>query len=811
MPTKQPTRDSVNPEFDYHSLSLADLIKARDLYHLHLTQRKGAIATAVGLYLIRTHDSWPGDERKVKGSGPKNFETAGIRPYSWPCILVFVKKWIAEADMKEHGYGLRDLIPDRLFMPDGKVVPVCVVEAAPDLMARQEPMHPRLPKNFLGGGYPVIADVQGEQHMASIGCLVTDGHLVFALTNRHVAGKAGEVLYAPLEGERIPIGVSSKKQLGRLKFETVYPGWPGTNVFLNADIGLVEVQDKNRWTPQIYSIGTMGPLADLSMDNLSLDLLKTDREGNGRANLCGFGAASGEMYGRVWGFFYRYQSVGGFDYVSDFLIGPRTGKGRKKLETHHGDSGTLWFLEPVKGVTGDAGTYRPVAVQWGGQVFDGTTTRGRRPFALATLLSTVCRLLEVDPVRDWGFALPEYWGTVGHFTIANLACEIVGKSASKIRKLMKNNLDNITFELGDITIKGTQGLSRKQHVPLADVPDLVWKMNPKVPGGGIIVGSRGPRGKNPESPNHFADMDETPPDGTPTLLTLCDDPANVDPDVWIDYARKFPKKAGVSDQAEAMGLLPFRVWQIYDEMVGFVKAGKRDEFVCAAGTLAHYVGDACQPLHISFLHHGDPDTPVVTTVTHKTGQNAGKTEEENLSFDVHEDYEQTMFRDSQGTVHEGEDMKSQLQALLNAGGSNGTAVKGGRAAAIATVAMMKQTFTTIHPKEICDAFDAALLDGSAKSDILAMLFTKFGKRTVKVMSFGCMHLALLWESAWAEGHGDTTIGNVDASLPDDLTTLYNKHDFLESFLLTQIGAHLAGRVGGGVPPAPKKKKPKKKK
>src|SRR5678810_1280563 len=96
-------------------------------------------------------------------------------------------------------------------------------------------------------------------------------------------------------------------------------------------------------------------------------------------------------------------------------------------------------------------------------------------------------------------------------------------------------------------------------------------------------------------------MDEPPPDGTPTLLTLCQNADNVDPDVWINYARKFPHKPGKpADPAQAMGLLPFRVWQIYEAMVEFVKNGQRDEFICAAGTLAHYVGDACQPLHISF-------------------------------------------------------------------------------------------------------------------------------------------------------------------------------------------------------------------
>jgi hypothetical protein len=784
--------DVLDPQFDYHSLSLLDLIHARDLYHLHLTKRKGAIATAIGCYLIRKGDSWPGDEKKVKGMGPKTFETAEVRTYSWPCILVFVEKWVDESKMKAQGYGSHDLIPDRLFMPDGKVVPVCVVEAPRELVSRPTAVHPQLPKNFFGGGYPVIADVQNEQHIASVGCLVTDGHTVYALTNRHVAGRPGETLYAPLEGERIPIGVSSKKQLGRMEFEKVYPHWPGKNVYINADIGLIEVTDKTRWTPQIYSIGTMGPIADLSMDNLSLDLLKTDRDGNGLANLCAFGAASGEMYGRIWAFFYRYKSVGGFEYVADLLIGPRTGKDRRPFKTEHGDSGTVWLLEPRKDTTGDPATYRPIAVQWGGDVLTASHGSARQPFALATLLSTVCTLLEVDPIRDWGFALPEYWGTVGHFTIANLACEVVSEPA--LRNLLNANLENITFQLGDITIKGTKGLSTRGFVPLADVPDLVWKMSPRLPGGQVIPGSRGPRGHNPEQPNHFADMDQPPPDGTPDLLTLCNNPNNIDPDVWIDYARKFPPKQAGTDPAAAMGLLPFRVWQIYDAMVGFLKAGQRDEFVCAAGVLAHYVGDACQPLHISFLHHGDPDNPVTTTITHTKGKKAGQTETVNLSSGVHEDYEQTMFRDAHGSAHEGEDLKTRLQALLNEGGSNGTLVPGGRAAAIATVDLMKQTFATIHPKEICDAYDAALENGSSKSEILDMLFTTFGDRTVEVMSFGCRHLALLWERAWAEGDGSANIEDLTASKPSDLARIYNKHNFVQSFLLTEIGDQLAGRV-----------------
>jgi hypothetical protein len=44
-------------------------------------------------------------------------------------------------------------------------------------------------------------------------------------------------------------------------------------------------------------------------------------------------------------------------------------------------------------------------------------------------------------------------------------------------------------------------------------------------------------------------MDPIPPDGSPDLLTLCKDEDNVDPDVWIDYANKFPAKTARRLQA----------------------------------------------------------------------------------------------------------------------------------------------------------------------------------------------------------------------------------------------------------------------
>jgi hypothetical protein len=38
-------------------------------------------------------------------------------------------------------------------------------------------------------------------------------------------------------------------------------------------------------------------------------------------------------------------------------------------------------------------------------------------------------------------------------------------------------------------------------------------------------------------------------------------------------------------------------------VVDALREGHKDEFLCTAGTLAHYVGDRYQSLHISYLHH----------------------------------------------------------------------------------------------------------------------------------------------------------------------------------------------------------------
>jgi hypothetical protein len=241
------------------------------------------------------------------------------------------------------------------------------------------------------------------------------------------------------------------------------------------------------------------------------------------------------MHGEIAALFYRFKAVGGFEYVSD-LIGPRNDE--DSLGTHPGDSGTVWVVDDRS-----APLPIPVALQWGGQVFEGPLASSASSYALATALSTICSTLDVDLVRGWNADNPQYWGAVGHYGIANKA--IGHAPAGSLRTLMAADLERISLQIEKITKAGTTGFSTKAFVPLVDVPDLMWKVGPYKRGGL----------HSPEHPNHFADMDrelKTPLLGKKTLLDICTDPANVDVDVWRKYydavSRDYP------DEEESRGL-----------------------------------------------------------------------------------------------------------------------------------------------------------------------------------------------------------------------------------------------------------------
>ncbi len=724
------TSSEFPPPRDYMLLTLRDLLEARHHYHVHLAHLPNVVGTAVGRYLIQEKDWYATHPpnvkpRRPKPRSPRTLFNSLVKPWSWPCVLVFVNEWQQRSEFLKRP---DQMVPRALFLPDGRVIPTCTVLVKEELDPSRPDYHLSFANGLLGGGYLTYADVQGQEHTGSIGCLVTDGDLTYALTNRHVSGAAGRDLFTTVSGKPRRIGVSDDKQIGTKSFTAMYLGWPGENVQLHIDAGLIRVDDLNDWTTQVAGMGPLAEWLDLTTDTLTLDMIDRD--------VRAFGAASGELHGRISALFYRYSTAGGTDYVTDFLIRPRS---LDEPGTLHGDSGTLWFWEQWKNKgepNAKLTALRPFAMQWGGHTWvEGGNCQRVGRFALATSLSTICRELGVSLVRDWNTGLPEYWGPIGHYTIGYFACERIG---GKLGTLMKANQTVVSYPLESISSrtkineKGEGGL-----VPLADVPDRLWAHGKTLRGAA-------------DKPNHFADMDRPDPaHGNKTLLALCEENSdNVNVKFWLDYY--------TSVRDTSRGCLPFRVWQFFNEMQDAIAHNDVARYVCAAGIVAHYVGDACQPLHISHLHHGKEPA---------TGPSA----------DVHDAYEEKMFRQHTTELFAG------IRAALDRKGAAIRPPATGRAAAVAVVNLMQRTFDKIKPLDIVEAFDAG-----------ENLWDRFGAKTAVVMADGVRTLRAIWKGAWNQAKGDTRIAERRLREVDhqQLIKLYMRKTWVPSKTLRTIGSAL---------------------
>jgi len=721
----------VKPKNRFASLSLKDLLDAQEAYHKHLSSLENVIATAIGRYRIRKSDPDVNDPAKIESdkdkSSPSLIRTLSnsiVQRWSWPCILVFVNKWASEKELKQPD----QFIPRYLYLPDGRIIPTCVVYS-PEKKASSSPLQNlTFPNEFVGGGYPVLSDVQGQQHVGSIGCLVTDGDLIFGLTNRHVTGQRtefekGRKLYTFINGQRQEIGISDYRQIGKKPFNQIYKDWSLSDAYSNIDAGLIRINDLDYWTSQVFGIGEIDEPVDMNSISISLELIGLP--------VRSFGAASGNMVGEIIGLFYRYKSMGGRDYISDVIIGKLNDL---PLNTQHGDSGTIWFYDPrlrdsklsiSRGKR--ASRLSPIALQWGGHTFFANDSDHEYDFVLATFLSTICRELDVDIVRDWDVGYSEYWGKFGHYKIAASSCEIV--KGSKLQKLLKSNLGAISFE-DDALIRGDfPKMGSKAFVALADVPDLVWRQTRKKDEG-----------------NHFADMDE---EGKGNFIgkTLFDLSKNdVDIDTWNAFYDSI-------DVGYKRGALPFRVWQFYNDMVSFVQEKKVEEYVCAVGILAHYVGDACQPLHVSKLHHGNPNQP-----------NEKK---------VHSDYETKMMDRYAVDFVEGVNKQIDSNSVISD-------IKGGKKAALETINLMKQVMKILPPEKIVQVFNDAPSGGR-----ISYMFDKLNKKTIDCLVEGSISLASIWSSAWNEGNGKNISDELLIKVDQDyLQELYMDTKFLPAYRLT---------------------------
>src|SRR5262245_10708576 len=214
---------------NFASLSLKDLAEARNLFHYHLMNKKNVVATALGLYRVRKSDPWPTKDDpdaatpRTRTGERRTLFNSEVRPYSWPCVYVFVSTWEHERALSESNPS--DVVPKSLFLPDGRAVPVCVIEArkqhfSKDMQVRKAA---RAPRNLLGPGSTILnKNGQGLTRLGTAGCIVRDGETFYVLTNRHVAGAPGTPISAWLPHREPEIGVSAPKGTTREDFGKIY-------------------------------------------------------------------------------------------------------------------------------------------------------------------------------------------------------------------------------------------------------------------------------------------------------------------------------------------------------------------------------------------------------------------------------------------------------------------------------------------------------------------------------------------------------------------------------------------------------------
>lgn len=765
------------PRRDYASLSLKDLLDAREAYHVYLSQLDNVIATAIGRYCIH-EDDWyatnppdrPRPAGKARVTAPRTLANSVIRPWSWPAVLVFVKRWDDPKDLKGN------IVPPSLYLPDGRVIPTCVVLATPDEAPPGPSAGPFHASHLLGGGYECLREHQGEQAFGSFGCLMRKGGSYYALTNHHVAGGDGEVVKAYVRGAYEPVGTSSGIAVDRAPMSSIFPQWGQNNTMLALDAGLIKIDDITDWTSQAFGIGEIGEVFDATEYSVTLDLIGCP--------VRAFGGTSGVIEGDIRALFFRYESLGGFEYSTDVLIGPRRIDHGARLKrpviehpfTRPGDSGTLWFYDPPSTPHSDHGNedlgigkevaetgtrarrLRPIAMQWGGQrVRAGNGERSA--YALGSFLSSVCRLLDADIVRNWSLGHDEYWGKVGHFSIGWKACDQV---TGELGRLMQANQERIGFPNETIADGSGFRVGREGFVPLADVPDYVWVHS----------------WRTYENIQHFADIDIVDIDGGPTMLQRCvDDPNNIAASKWKEYFDGFAEK-GVGPEE---GALPFRVWQIWDAMVAYLKKGDVLRFVAAAGVMAHYVGDASQPLHCSFMHHGIPPMRKVAGRSYPLPRDSKEFQafKTTAPAKIHGIYEENMLEIDTASALAAVDEELTRRRPVRID-------RTGHGAAKAVIGLMSDAQARLAPETIIDADDPTQ---GPKARATALWNDRtIRTATIRSLADSVRVLAALWSSAWAAGGGDNVAkSKIRTYKEEELIPVYRTdRKFVPSLSLAQM-------------------------
>ncbi len=662
------------PPYLMHSLTIRDLLQARDRHHHALSIMPNVVATAIGRYRFRRGD----DERVLprKESAARTLSNSSVDATSWPAVLVFVREWAAYDEIRKDPLKL---VPQFLYLDDGRAVATCVIALELDQnVSRWIPSSTRIrfPENRIGGGCGVYTHAQEQEHVGTVTCLTTDGERVYGLTAQHVVGPPGQHIYTRLDGKEVKIGESHNLQVRKVAFRDIYPDYPGDNQFLNLDVGFIKLDDADFWTSQVLGIGELDDLVDLNTSNITVGMIGTPVSASG--------AISGNrMKGEICALFPRFRSMGGADYLADVLVAARKNNERV-FQVTGGDSGALWVIDDP-GITGYRRHAKPLAATWGAVDFIGGGKS--RQLVLATFLSNVCKATDMELVTRQNIGYRPIWSGKKHVKLAEFAANLlIGSGGSLGTFLTGGSVDSPRYEL---------------LTSLAKLPDD-WK---------------GHKGRRDENPNHYANINLA--NGGKQLSEL---PLN--PEQWLKFYEDFQASTGEKNR----GALPFRVREVFLEMQSSIKNKKLENAFAAAGILAHYISDACNPAHVNCWGRGDP--------AWEDGSSMGGPRAQFHSC-----------WDDPAGIDE-ENVRAQYKKISK---QSSKKYKTGDAAAKAAMALMEKTLDLVDVKKFVKSDDPA---GSKKA---AHDFCKYeGRDTIAAcIAQGVALLLALWRSALgAPGNGN---------------------------------------------------------
>jgi len=660
------------------ALTVRDMLTARNLYGAALANMPNVIGTAIGLYRFR----YPSPSREKGGDQvefrprdekqePRTLFNSRVTKGSKPAILVFVRNWYDHLPEDP-----RDVVPQLIYLRDGRVVPTCVIKLDLDPnvdFTASDPSSISFPENLIGGGCGVYTRVQGEEHVGTVACLATDGERLYGLAARHVVGPAGQPIYTRIRGAETRIGVSDRVQMKKKPFCEIYPEYCGKDEFATLDAGLIRLDETDWWTSQVLHIGELGDLADLHCANITLGMIGTP------VRACG--AVSGDrMKGEITALFPRYRGVGGVDYLADILVGPRPDH-IDSFRVHGGDSGALLVLDtPTPKRTGESKRATPVAITWGSVDLVGGGTS--RHLVLATFVSTICKALGVELVTRQNIGYRPIWGAQNHERIATIVVELFDGLDGKLREFLLGS--------GDKQEERAKALQQ-----LAVLPDK-W---------------RGKRNWDVEGPNHYADIDKVV-----AGKRLADIP--LAPEKWKEFYDAWEHEAGDTIR---YGALPFRIGQVFDCLVDYLRKPNYKWAYAAAGALIHYIADACNPAHVTVWTRGAPDW--------KSSQ--------------HDRFHGIWDNEAQidgSQVKKVFDSKKVLQSITD-----------GQTASERALTLMKQTLTTV------DVGKLVVSDNPPASyrNCRELIASPDGRKKIAgLVAHACELLFSLWSGAWREGDGD---------------------------------------------------------